>query len=145
MALAQTQGGRISVIGQNLEKYLLVEWGEHLQFKDSLQFMPSSLDTLVENLKKTGNDGSFGILREAFPDATPEQWELLKQKGVYPYDWMNPIVNVEEAALPPIEDFHSILRDSDVTAEEYERAQTVWRLFNCQKFKDYHELYLKSM
>ena len=133
------------MIGQGLEKYLLVEWGEHLQFKDSLQFLPSSLDALVENLKKSEDDGVFGILREAFPEATPEQWDLLKQKGVYPYDWMNNLEKMEEKSLPPIEDFHSILRDSDITATEYERAQTVWRLFDCKTFKDYHELYLKSM
>ena len=58
---------------------------------------------------------------------------------------MNTMEKLEEEALPPIEEFHSILRDSDISAEEYDRAQTVWRLFNCQKFKDYHELYLNSM
>ena len=58
---------------------------------------------------------------------------------------MNTLEKLEEEDLPPIEEFHSILRDSYITAEEYERAQTFWRLFICQKFKDYHELYLKRM
>ena len=83
--LAKDKNSKISVIGQGLEKYLLIQWGAHLEFKDSLQFLPASLERLVKNLKTCDTD-KFNHLRKSFPNASPRQLELLKQKGVYPYD-----------------------------------------------------------
>jgi hypothetical protein len=36
------------------------------------------------------------------------------------------------------------LNEEGITEEEYAHARDVWTTFNCQKFKDYHDLYLKS-
>ena len=47
-----------------------------------MQFMNSSLDKLVKNL----SDKDFKYLIEEFGS---ESLELLKQKGVYPYEYMN--------------------------------------------------------
>ena len=49
-------------------------------FKDSLKFMSSSLGVLVNNLP------AFKILLKYF---TPKQAEILKQKGFYPYEYMD--------------------------------------------------------
>ena len=51
-----------------------------LVFVDSMQFMNSSLDKLVENL----GSRDFKCLRGVFGD--DEQFELVKCKGVYPYE-----------------------------------------------------------
>ena len=51
-------------------------------FIDSMQFMNSSLDKLVKNL----SDEDFKYLVEEFGS---ENLELLKQKGAYPYEYMN--------------------------------------------------------
>ena len=51
-------------------------------FIDSMQFMNSSLDKLVKNL----SDEDFKYLVEEFGS---ENLELLKQKGDYPYEYMN--------------------------------------------------------
>ena len=51
-------------------------------FIDSMQFMNSSLDKLVKNL----SDKDFKYLIEEFGS---KNLELLKQKGVYPYEYMN--------------------------------------------------------
>ena len=40
------------VIGQGMEKYMSLMWGEHIVFKDSLMFMSSSLESLAANLAK---------------------------------------------------------------------------------------------
>ena len=46
-----------------------------------MQFMNSSLDALVSNLL----DNDFKYLSQEF---TSEQLKLVKQKGVYPYEYM---------------------------------------------------------
>ena len=51
-------------------------------FIDSMQFINSSLDKLVKNL----SDEAFKYLIEEFGS---KYLELLKQKGAYPYEYMN--------------------------------------------------------
>ena len=51
-------------------------------FIDGMQFMNSSLDKLVKNF----SDKDFKYLIEEFGS---EYLELLKQKGAYPYEYMN--------------------------------------------------------
>ena len=46
--------------------------------------------------------------------------------------------------LPTKEAFHSILNDSDITEEDYQHAQKVWKTFNMKTMRDYHNLYLES-
>ncbi len=140
--LAKDKNAKISVIGQGLEKYLLIQWGQHLEFKDSLQFLPASLERLVENLKTCETD-KFFQLRKSFPNASPRQLELLKQKGVYPYDWMDSKEKLNQEHLPAQVEFNSILRNEARSDEDYARAKEVWQEFNFQKFIDYHEHYLK--
>ena len=55
---------------------------KNLVFIDSMEFMNSSLDKLVKNLSHE----DFKYLVEEF---SSENLELLKQKGAYPYDYMN--------------------------------------------------------
>ena len=47
-----------------------------------IEFMNSSLDSLVKNL----SDNDFKYLSEEFND---EFLKLVKQKGVYPYEYVN--------------------------------------------------------
>ena len=69
---------------------------------------------------------------------------LLKQKGVYPYEYINSIDKLKETQLPPIEAFYSTLKQETITEEEYQHAQNVLNTFNCQTLLDYHKLYLKA-
>ena len=55
---------------------------KNLAFIDSMQFINSSLDKLVKNL----SDKDFKYLVEEFGS---ENLELLKQKGAYPYEYVN--------------------------------------------------------
>ena len=50
----EEQHMKINVIPNNMEKYMAFMLGNHLNFIDSFQFMSSSLDNLVENVKKCG-------------------------------------------------------------------------------------------
>ena len=58
-----------------------------------MQFMNSSLDKLVKNL----SDKDFEYLIEEFGS---ENLELLKQKGAYPYEYMNSFERFNEEKLP---------------------------------------------
>ena len=66
--------------------------GRDLVFIDSMQFMNSSLDKLVKNL----SDEDFKYLVEEFGS---ENLEILKQKGAYPYEYMNSFKRFNEEKL----------------------------------------------
>ena len=57
-------------------------FSRYLVFIESMQFMNSSLDKLVKYLL----DEDFKQLVEEFGS---ENLEMLKQKGTYPYEYMN--------------------------------------------------------
>ena len=62
-------------------------------FIDSMEFMNSSLDKLVNNL----SDEDFKYLVEEFGS---ENLELLKQKDDYPYEYLNSFKRFNEEKLP---------------------------------------------
>ena len=68
----------------------------------------------------------------------------MKQKGVYPYDFMDSFDKFKEPNLPTKEEFYSILTDELITDEQYKHAKDVWNTFNLKSMGEYHDLYLKS-
>ena len=46
-----------------------------------------------------------------------------------------------ETSLPPKDALYSKLTGADITDEDYQHAQTVWKEFNIGTMKDYHNLY----
>ena len=52
-----------------------------LRFIDSFKFMSSSLDSLINNLARGGNE-FFG-----FEEYSKNQYKLLIKKGIYPYKY----------------------------------------------------------
>ena len=127
----------INCIPNNMEKYMAFMLGKHLLFLDSFQFMSSSLDNLTKNLP----DDAFIFTQQEF---TGEQFNLMKQKGTYPYDYMDSFQKFNDTQLPIKKDFFSILYNEHITHEQYDHAQTVWNTFNLKTMGDYHDLYLKS-
>lgn len=127
----------ISVIANNNEKFMSLSVGK-LRFIDSMQFMPCSLAELAKNLK------NFNHVAKGFPSVNDGNIKLLTSKGIYPYEYMSSADRFNETTLPPKEAFHSRLVGSDISDEDYEHAQNVWRTFNCKILKDYHDLYLKT-
>ena len=127
----------INAIPNNMEKYMAFMLGNHLVFLDSFQFMSSSLDNLVKNLP----DEAFKYTQQEFKK---EQFNLMKQKGVYPYDHMDSFQKFEKTELPTKEQFYSILNNESISDEQYKHAQNVWNTFKLQSMGEYHDLYLKS-
>ena len=142
-AFGKFKNRELGVIGQGIEKYLTINWGDHVVFKDSLQFLGASLDSLTSCLMKSGRD-KFHHLLNAFKNHPSNKVDLLLKKGVYPYDYMNEWKKLDDPALPSIEAFASKLRGTDCDESDYARAQTVWNAFECKRMMDYHDLYLKT-
>ena len=89
---------KISVIPNGLEKYMAFTINKNLVFIDSMQFLNSSLDTLVNNLL----DYDFKHLPQEF---SGKFLKLAKQKGVYSYEHMDGFKRFSDDKLPDRCDF----------------------------------------
>ena len=111
-------GSHIGVIAKNKEDYIsfsvsvevdkyISKNGEEkskeieLRFIDSLKFMSSSLDSVVNNLVRI-NNRFF-----SFEDYNESQYKFLIRKGIYPYKHMDDWDKFKETVLPPKEAFYS--------------------------------------
>ena len=103
-------------------------------FKDSLKFMASSLEALVNNLP----GGALNNLNKYF---TPEQVKLLKQKGFFPYDYMDNIEKLKDPKPPPQKAFYSKLTGKGINNYNYNHVLNVWKTWKMKTFKEYLELY----
>src|SRR5579871_5099823 len=131
----------INVIAQGMEKYLIISWGDHIVFKDSVQFLLSSLEDLVETLLKSGED-RFKVTKRLFNNH-PNLTDLLR-KGVFPYDYFNHKDKLSEKQLPSRDKFFNRLRDKEISEEDYQYAQRIFQIFGCKTLGDYAKLYLTT-
>src|SRR6218665_3462270 len=51
------------------------------------------------------------------------------------------IDRLNETSLPPNLAFYSKLNDANISDEDYEHAQTVWKEFGRKTLREYHDLY----
>ena len=133
LAASSTDGAKMGVIAKNKEDYISfsikVEVDKYidknriekskeieLRFIDSFKFMNSSLDSLVNNLAR--GDGKFF----GFKEYNENQYKLLIQKGIYPYEYMTNWDKFKEMKLPPRKAFYSKLNMVGVREEDYEHA-----------------------
>ncbi len=110
-----------------------------MRFVDSLKFTLKSLDALV----KTLGEDQFETLTSQM-STKPESLDLIKCKGVFPYEYMTDFTKLNVTRLPPKKAFYSQLTDSHISDEDYDHAKKVWSTFNCETMRDYHDLYLKT-
>ena len=113
-----------------------------------MQFMNSGLDKLVINL----SDEDFKYLVEEFGS---ENLEILKQKGAYPYEYMNSFKRFNEEKLCARKYFFSSTKkgkinedgkisDGHISIEDYLTFEKVWNIFKMKNMGDYHDHYLKK-
>ena len=117
-------GSKMGVIAKNTEDYISfsvnVEVGKYtdkngeerskeitLRFIDSIKFMSSSLDSLVNNLARGGGDCRAGAKSKffGFENYSNHQRGLLIRKGICPYEYMDNWGRLEETTLPPVSSF----------------------------------------
>ena len=105
-----------------------------IRFIDSYKFMNDSLESLINNLP----DDGFNNLERYYKG---EKLSLVKQKGFYPYEYMNSLERFKENKIPPKEAFYSRLTGEGISDEGYERVEKVWKVFSMKTLQDYHDLY----
>ena len=131
----------INAIPNNMVKYMAFMLGNHLTFIDSFQFISSSLDKLVSNLPKDDLIYTSKVFKGKRLNL---MLNLLSQKGVYPYDFMDSFEKFNQTELPTKDQFYSILNDQHITDDEYDHANKVWNTFMIKTMGEYHDLYLIS-
>ena len=103
---------------------------KNLVFIDSMQFMNFSLHSLVKNLV----DEDFKYLVKEF---VFENLELLKQKGAYPYEYMNSFKRFDKEKLPARKHFFSSTKkgkidndgkisDGQIIIEDNMTCEKIW-------------------
>ena len=68
--------------------------------------------------------------------------DLVKQKGLYPYEYMSNFEKFEEE-FPSKGKFYSSLTGKKNSDKEYDHVPKVWNTYQMKTMKDYHDLYLK--
>ena len=109
----------------------------NLVFIDSMQFMNSSLDNMVKNL--SNND-----FKHLSQELSGDLLELVRQKGVYPYEYMDSFKKFFSEKLPNKCRFFSSLKDECIIEKSYLHATNIWNVFKMNAMGNYHDLYLKS-
>jgi hypothetical protein len=127
-------------IPSNLEKFKTVTYGA-LQFIDSLEFLNSSLKSLIENVAASGGIDSFPLLQLHYPN--PQHQELLMRKNAYPYTWVSGPRKFNATELPTMAEFYNDLNKEAISQEEYDLAHLIWKEFSMKSFREYHILYLE--
>ena len=98
--------------------------------------MNASLDSLVGDLV----DEDFKHLSREFSGCL----KLVKEKGVYPYGYMDSFKKLNECELPNKDASFSSLNGVGISDEDYLRAKKVWNAFDIKNLGEYHDLYLKT-
>ena len=110
---------------------------KNLVFLGSMQYLSSSLDALVKNVSY--ND--FKHLSQEFSD---EFLESLKQKGVYPYEYMDSFIKFSDDKLSDRYEFYITLEDECISKKDCLYAIDVWIMFKMNTMCDYYCFYLKT-
>ena len=128
---------KVNVIPNVLEKYMAFIINKNLVFIESMQFANSSLDALVKNL----TDNDFEYLSQEF---NSEQLNLVKQKEVCPYEYINSFEKFSEDKLSNRCEFSNSLKDGCISQKDYLHAVNVWNEFKIKSLGNYHDFYFKT-
>ena len=100
-----------------------------LRFLDSFRFLPSSLDKLASNL----TSDKLHNLRNCYPEEN--EFQLLQNKGLYPYDYIDDETKLSSEQIPTKLDFYNKLKDEHISDENYNHFKHVWKVLNVRSSK----------
>ena len=148
----------ITVIPNNMEKYMSFSVGNvstfydmkkgkevqrenfNLRFIDSFQFMASSLEQLVCDLK----DGGLSMFSHTCKEFGKHA-EMMTRKGIYPYVYMSSWDKFDiNPSVLTMEDFTNDLTGEKIKDEDFQFFREVCLTFGIETLGEYHDLYLKS-
>ena len=129
----------LKCIGNSCESFKMIDFkfkNMKYSFKllDICDFIKGSLSELSKNLL----DKDKIITKKHFPD----NFELLKQKTVFPYEWLTK-ENIFDKELPSIDKFYSSLKLQKISHKEYDKTLEIYKKLKCKNVKDYLDIYMK--
>ena len=127
----------LNVIPNGLEKYMAFTIKDNLVFIDGMQFLKFSLDTLVKNFSEMG----FKYLSQEF---SSDLLELVRQKRVYTYGYMDSFKFFFDEKLPDKYKFFSSLKNECISEKDYLHTINVWNMFEMNATGNCPDLYLKT-
>ena len=128
---------KVNGIPNGSEKYMAFTINNNLVFIDSMQFMKLSSDALVKSL----SDNDFKCFSQEF---SGDLLELVRQKGVYPYDYMASFKKFSEDKLPDRCEFFSFLKDECISEKDYLHGVNIRNKFKMNTMSNYHDHCLKA-
>ena len=134
------------VLAKNQEKYRSLDIGR-FQIRDSIEHIPSSLEALVNDLRKDASFtfpllNQFDPIKNLKPKKKLTALEMLKKKGVYPYEYFKNFKSLQSAKnFPPQKAFYSNLNKAHISKEEYQNGKKVFGFFKCRNMEEYMRLY----
>ena len=108
-------------------------------FIDNFQHLGDSLAVWAQKVRDKGRDCFVHTLKHS----NPTKQDLLLQKGVFCYLYLDDFNKFNEESLPPCECFDNDLDQGRISDVKYAHAQNVWKSLSCQTLGDYHDIYLK--
>ena len=129
----------LKTIGNSCESFKMIDFKfkkmkNSFKLLDISNFIKGSLSGLSKNLL----DKDKIITKKHFPD----NFELLKQKTAFPYEWLTK-ENIYDKELPPINKFYSSLKLRDIEKEEYDKTLEICKKLKCKNVKNYLEIYMR--
>ena len=101
-----------------------------------MHFMYSSIEKLVQNF-------SYADLKYLFEKSSPEQLELVKREGMYPYEYVDSFERFYETKPPDQSKFYDFLKNKRIDIKDYMNAIKIWKNLKKKNFGKYHCNYLK--
>ena len=78
-----------------------------------------------------------------------KSWEVEEQKGFWPYEKFTSLNFLNQTHLPPINDFHNVLKGEDISETDYQYLQEIWEKMGMTSVRDlliwYNNLDTKPM
>ena len=129
----------ISCIGNSSEQFKSIEFKfKKMKYSFKLLDISNFIKGSLSKLSKKLSDEHKIVTKSHFPN----NFELLKQKAHFPYEWITE-ENIYNKELPPIENFYSSLKLQNINKEEYDETLRIYKELKCKNVKDYLEIYMK--
>ena len=86
---------------------------------------------------------TWSFFKEEYGHLPDETFELLTQKGIYPYSYMDSFEKFNENCIPPQHEYKHM--DGEIISDtEYMMAQKIWSQFQLKSLGELHDLYVST-
>lgn len=112
-------------------------------FKDTYRFFPGSLEAYAANLLP---EQFKNIEKFLSPKHDSKLVDMLKRKGVFPYEYIDSFERYNETSLPEIHEFSTSdgTTRRHITPEDHQYAKDVFRFGKCKDIGAFNDLYLET-